>query len=179
MSIIKRLSVVWGSPESLDDAAFVEEINRVTDGVSPAILERAANYLISNYRGSKFPTPAQIVNAIRESAPPISPPEGPKYPEWSHEALATADRLIQSEIGRTAAREGWILSLHDYCRKHRCLPDNRDIRQLKAAAEGFNSAYSECCRGNGGTLGKSLRRFGDVFLAKREKYARMALGEDA
>lgn len=52
--------------------------------------------------------------------------------EWSPEAMAKADALIVSSTGATAAREGWIVGLWDFCRKNRRLPDDREVSRVRS-----------------------------------------------
>lgn len=100
----------------------------------------------------------------------------PKDLAWSQEAIAAANRLIQSEMGRQAAREGWITQLHDYCRGARSLPDASMVYRLQSAARKFETAYQEVAKGNGGTLSAALLRLGDTMLARRDELAAIASG---
>lgn len=178
-TIIDRLVVIWGSPESVDDPAYIAEIDKAVKGTSPALLEMAADWLIKNYRGARFPTPAQIVNALREVTPAPTVAEGERHVEWSPEAMAQARRLIQSEMGRKAAREGWILSLHDYCRKHGDLPPYTEIGDVIKSARGFDEAYASLSSMKESAFKKALINLGDSMLERRNKYAAIAMGGDA
>jgi hypothetical protein len=53
---------------------------------------------------------------------------------WSDERVEEADDLIQSDLGRQAAQEGWIIALHDYCRENRELPGVDRAAKIRASA---------------------------------------------
>lgn len=180
-SLLQRLVIIFGQPDSADPQVYLQEVAKLLSKYSETQLQAGCNHLLKTHRTRTFPTPAQIITAIEDHLASQSEktPIGPKHPEWQPAAKARADRLIQSEMGRKAAREGWILSLHDYCRKHNELPPYTEVSRLKEMARGFEEAYSACCRGDGGTFNDSLRAYGEKFLKKREKYALLALGDAA
>lgn len=117
--------------------------------------------------------------------------------EWAPEVIRKANKLIQSELGRRAAREGWITGLHDYCRKKGKLPSDdysgfaleAIVREMKKDAEvvnrtaagvGFkpiNPKFDKRQKLALVAIQGDLRKLGDDFLEKREKLAKIALGE--
>jgi hypothetical protein len=70
-------------------------------------------------------------------------------------------------MGKRAARDGWVLSLHDFCRKHGRLPQHHEVDKLKAAAKFFDEQYAIAVRGAAGPNSKALARLGDKMLARR------------
>ncbi len=178
-SLLSRLAVIYGAPDSEDPGAYLGEVAKLLGGYTEAELSKAGDILLSGHKGRMWPTPAQCVEACQAARgkPTSLPPEGPKYPEWSREARAAADRLIVSDMGRLAADDGWALALHDFCRQTRRLPNATEQHRLKRTSTAFDEAYAECCRGDGGVLGASLKRLGDAMLRRRESYAGMAHGE--
>jgi hypothetical protein len=90
--------------------------------------------------------------------------------------MAIADKLIVSDLGRLAADEGWVLALHDFCRHNHRLPNQTEQHRCKRAARDFDRSYADACRGAAGPLSASLKRLGDTFLSKRQKYHDMAYG---
>lgn len=99
------------------------------------------------------------------------------YPDWSPYAIDQADKLIQCDLGKEAAREGWIVGLHDYCRKNGRLPGRYDIGAMIESAEFV--AKTAAGAFPLGVMHKALQKLGDAFLEKRERLARLALGEEA
>lgn len=179
-SLLNRLAVIYGAPDSEDPGAYLGEVAKLLSGFSEAELSKAGDALLSSHRGRQWPTPAQCVEACqnaKEAGSTPRAPEGPRHPEWSREARAVADRLVVSDMGRIAADEGWALALHDFCRVARRLPNATEQHRLKRTAKAFDEAYAECCRGEGGLLGASLRNLGESMLQRRERYAGKAYGE--
>ena len=78
--------------------------------------------------------------------------------------------------GRRAADGGWVLSLHDFCRKQGRLPIGPEIPRLKASARGFDDAYRDAYLIKG-LLGVSVLALGRQMLARREALGRLARGE--
>lgn len=177
-SLLNRLAVIYGAPDSEDPGAYLNEVARLLAGFSEAELSKAGDALLSAHKSRSWPTPAQCVDACyaARGKPPSPVPEAPKYPEWSREAIAAANKLVMSDIGRQAADQGWILALHDFCRKERRLPNETEQHRIKRKSLQFNEAYAQCCRGEGGSLGASLRRLGDGMLKRRERLADMVYG---
>lgn len=175
--LLARLCVVYGQPDSPNPAAYLAEISHLIERgkYTNAELENAGDRVIANHRGRSFPTPGEIISACADTraAKSETVPETPVDPQWSNASFAIADRLIKTPMGRVAATEGWILSLHDFIRREHRLPEPREIGPIKARARGFDDAYAEVCRGGGGVCSAALKRLGDTFLDKRAKYARM------
>jgi len=96
---------------------------------------------------------------------------------WTTAAVATADRLIVCDLGRLAADEGWILSLHDFCRKNRALPNDRQVGDLRLAARRFDEAFA-LARSLKTKQGRALMELGATMLAGRDDCARIAYGEE-
>ncbi len=176
-SLLNRLAVIYGAPDSEDPGAYLNEVAKLLKGFSEVELLKAGDSLLSAHKGRSWPTPAQCVEACMASrGKTVHTPEGPKYPEWSREAISAANKLVMSDIGRQAADQGWILALHDFCRKERRLPNETEQHRIKRKSLQFNEAYAQCCRGEGGSLGASLKRLGDGMLKRRERLADMVYG---
>lgn len=93
---------------------------------------------------------------------------------WSDEAKMEANLLVQSSLGRLAAAQGWILGLHDFCRRHRRLPDpvkeSKAIAEMKANAKYFDDVFDTCSG--------ALRRTAEIMRAKRGKLRELVMQED-
>lgn len=66
--LTSRLAVIFGEPDSLDPAAYLAEIERLTSGYGDNVLADAADHVISTHRYRTWPTPAQCVHACHLTA---------------------------------------------------------------------------------------------------------------
>lgn len=178
--LVTRMCLMYGPPETHDDRAWFAEMDRMVKSYSDKELDAAAELVLRTHRGRGFPTVAQMLTACedaREQHIPKPRPD-PGYHEWSKERIAEANRLIASEMGRAAAREGWVFALHSFCRENRRLPKTQgEIGHCKSIGSRFDSAYRDCLSGSGGQFGTALARLGGSMLARREELARVAMGE--
>ena len=176
--LLQRLVNVFGAPQSEDPQGYIGEISALIEMFSPEEQNKAADIII---RTSKwFPKPQEVVAACIEAKELLAPKgpqdfEKPKHLDWTKEALMRADRMIQSEIGRTAADEGWILGLWDHYRKTGRQPTPREVLLAKEKASDFDADYraaitNDICR----VL--NLPRLGNAILARRERKTAIAHG---
>ena len=146
------------------------------------VLQRAAQRIIDTRTDRRFPLVAEIHkvctsiiydDGLKQQSLGVNPsPE--KQSVYSESREQWADTLVMGEMGRQAAREGWILTLHDYARQHARLPDPAGIGKLKAQATGFDEALGKC-RCGGFPLANHLRELGTSMLARRQKLTEMVL----
>lgn len=90
--------------------------------------------------------------------------------------LKLANDLMKTDLAREAARDGWILSLYDFAARNRRHPNEREIKELKAASKGMDEAYATCVKG-GWQQASELVAFGDAILSKREKLRAIVMGD--
>lgn len=180
MSVLcQRLAIVFGVPQSDDPGAYMAEIARLIRGYAEPEQQKAADYLIRDHKW--WPKPSEIAVACadaRETLQVANRTEDKKrqHLDWAGPALKTADQLIQSELGRRAADEGWALSLWDFCRKNMRLPTGSEISECKRYSREFDEAYARCVKG-GWTEAQKLKELGDLMLARRKQKAAWAYGE--
>jgi hypothetical protein len=178
--MLQRLVVMFGAPDHTDPKKFFEELSKLTDNFSEKELDKAADLVIREHKGRSFPAVSAVLDACgraREMLAPRQAFEPPKYPEWGPAAFAYAAGALKTEIGRQAAHEGWVLSLHQFLRENRRQPRSDEIHDLKVRARGFDEAYAQVCSGNGGSLSASLKNWGETMLERRNRYARIACDE--
>lgn len=65
-TLVKRLSVIYGEPDSHDPKAYIDEVTRLTDKYSQGVLGDASDLVISTHRYKTWPTPAQCVQACKQ-----------------------------------------------------------------------------------------------------------------
>jgi hypothetical protein len=170
-------------------AAFARELR----GFSTQVLVEAARDLILSRRKDQryFPQLSECNDACHKArkrmdlvakaqqikVPNYDPTKTDPYAPWRREM---ADRLIIGDMGRKAAKEGWILMLHDFIWVNQRLPKKEEIPALRAAVEGFDEAYSRCAAVVGWkgkdqvgelVLSGKLAQWGESIIARRAELA--------
>jgi hypothetical protein len=175
-SFVARMIDVFAAPQTENPKAYVDEMRKAIAGWDQATLDKAADRLVKTAKF--FPRPAEVIEVCEAiAASRVVPDTRPQHGDWTSDALRTASGLIRSDMGREAAKDGWITQLHDFCRQKRRLPKGFEIAKLKTEAKLFDDAYSTCCAGKGGTLTVALAKLGETFLERRNKLAAIANGE--
>jgi hypothetical protein len=174
-----RLIRMFGAAPSNDPQAYIGELLKLTRGYGTAELDKAADLLIRSHNPTHlkpWPTPADICTACADAREIIAPPNpvGQRDKTWTKDAIETADKLIASKLGQRAADEGWVLSLHDFCRKQRRLPDAGEVSNLIASARDFNGAYASLVDKH--ALQGKLKELGSSMLDKRARLGEAAYG---
>ncbi len=174
-----------GSSEA--EAGWLKSMVTELRGSSPQVLERAARHIVTTRKYRNFPLVAECRQACRDAADEIkfeqhiqTLPELRKSTgsDWSDDRKRFAAQLIQSAVGRQAAKDRpcWILRLRDFCRKEQRLPDAKEAEQLRREAGEFDIEYEKCKRGVAGPWSADLEKLGASMLARREKLCAMVLG---
>ena len=155
------------------------------------ILSRACREIIVT-RGKRqneqwMPTLAECIKACRDAQfivegeknkgrlPLGAGPLEKKFAVWSEERRRLADQLVMTEQGKRAAKEGWVLGLHNYIREHGEVPRTAaQENALRVSSQEFEEEYRKCLSGGFG-LAKTLAELGTKMLARREELAEMVL----
>jgi hypothetical protein len=182
-SLLDRLVVMYGKPETGDVPAYFAELSKMLVKYTDDELDRAGNAIVRTHRGRAFPTPSEIVTAcedVRAASAPARLPANSfeeKYPDWSKQAFAIADRMVAGELGKRAAKEGWILGLHEFCRKHRRMPSSFEVRMIQQDSE----FVTRCAAGavDMGYFHGPLQKLATAMVDRREKLAEKVLGKAA
>lgn len=117
-----------------------------------AVLTKAAQRIIDTRVDRRFPLVAECrkvcdeIDRFEKAAQPNPQAEIPKYAGLADWQTKLADDLIKCEMGRQAAREDWILSLHDFARKNGRLPTGSEIAKCKQGAREFDETYAQLIR---------------------------------
>lgn len=161
---------------------------RAMSNYSQAVIERSAQEIINTRTDRRFPLVSEVKKVCdkhaseeyrERNAKPLTDTAKVSQSQFSDWRVKLADDLIMCGLGKEAARDGWILSLHDFCRAQGRLPTGHEVGQCKAAAKGFDAAYEACLRGEGGVCNAALVKLGDSMLARREEYRARVLGREA
>lgn len=178
--LVARLCLMFGTPDTPNPQAWFAEMDRLVKSYSDDELNRAADFVLKTYRGKAFPSVAVMLSACEDARHEMAPARkidnSATYEAWSEARMAQADRMICCAMGRKAAEEGWIFSLHSFIRENQRLPGQHELGQVKLTAKRFEEAYQDCSEGRGGLAGASLRRLGDSMLERRAELARLAMG---
>jgi hypothetical protein len=140
------------------------------------VLAEAAQTIIATRTpkdGRFFPLPSECIelcNRIRAGrdlkllpAPTVKPGYESEFSEDRH---ALALDLCKSSIGRRAAADGWLGTLHAFCRRHMRPPTGAEVEACRSEAAVFAEALDACERGEGGTLSGPLARLGRSIAAR-------------
>lgn len=181
--MIARLLIVFGEPDTENVSGYLAEIAKSLAGYHETVQNEACDLIMKSYRGRQFPTPSICRKACEDVVEQRGQADQRKplpiaNPEWSGLTIARADRLIQSDLGRCAANEGWVLSLHDFCRKHGRLPVNHEVAGCRSSAKKFDEAYCDAQAING-PMGLSLIKLGNAMLVRRDALGRLADGDQS
>ena len=164
---------------------WLQSMSRNLRGYSADVLKYAAQKIIDTRTDRRFPLPSEckkICNEIAQREAAEKPQLGVDKklpPLHSDSRVKWADTLIDCPIGREAARDGWVLSLHDFARVNGKLPVGSEIAACKAGAKGFDEAFTLCARGEAGPLNKPLLGLGQAMLARRRELEVRLLGRAA
>lgn len=189
--------------EDVEDA-WVTSMVKFLAPYDDVVLGRAAEHILKTRDprkdGKWFPVPSEII-AICDTFKVVCAVEkdGVQVPllshgqrdssEWASWRGERADELIQAtEVGRVAAKQGWVGALWSFIRfgglKHDRwgrrttaqpdtprLPTADEVAALKAEAKVFDEALDRCERGEAGAHSKVLAELGRQIRARRDEKA--------
>jgi hypothetical protein len=173
-------------PKRLDDTdsgeAWVASWVRAFKNYQPWVLEAATVRIIEGRSERSHPIISDVKKVcheiIREDAE--SKPELRAAPPGPGDVYKLANELIQCEIGKRAAREGWVLTLRDFVVKHHRLPEGRiEIDRLLATRDKFLVNLNDCIQGLGGMFGHDLEKLGKSMARREYEIAQRVLGPNA
>lgn len=156
---------------------WLDSMARNLRGYSADVLKRAAQKIIDTRTDRRFPLPSECKKVCNEFAQQDAAEKPgmiadqklpPAFSDWR---VKLADDLIMCPMGREAAKDGWILALHDFARENGRLPAGGEISKVKAVRKGFDAAYYGVINGNGGFCSAALKKLGDHMIARRKALA--------
>lgn len=185
-----------------DEAAYLKTWMRYASadfgGHSADVYARAFKILRSTSKYKSMPSNAEIIDACKEAEKQINS-EKPQFIDTRTRSERTHDAkerialdLIRGEMGRTAAKEGWIGELFAFVRDNGHLPRTSDEinllidnqsrekgeaygRSRHGGAKGTDERYAACVRGEGGAFNDALERLGASMLERRKALAAVVL----
>ena len=169
---------------------MVEELG----GFSEEVLMRALRELIRRRKVEKTPLVSECIAACEEAKRWIDAEKksnslpmgvGPITDEMQwNERKRLADTLVKCDLGRRAAREGWLGAMHAYAVKNGRLPRENEFGAVKQQAREFDQAYADVVRGEYvaaktgevqkmNNLRPILEKLGSNMLSNRQDLERM------
>jgi hypothetical protein len=180
--VLSRLGNIW--PKKLDDDGVVEwfaEYESLLRNYEPWVLDAATTRIIGSKKTPGFPLPREVIDACEQVLADdrrvkprldVGPDKANPY--------KLASELIQCELGRRAAREGWVLTLRDFVARNGRLPQGDiEIKKLIKIRDQFQQNLIDCIDGNGGLLGGPLSKLGRTMARREYEIAQRVLGPDA
>lgn len=138
--VIRRFVTVFGEPKTDNSAAMVAEYERALHGTSPEVLHRAVDKLLRKTKFRVWPTIGECMDAVQAAASDINETAitrdraeqafDERYPEWSKEAFAIADRMVKCKLGKVALEQDWLLGLYEFIRKERRYPNGNEQKEI-------------------------------------------------
>lgn len=180
-------------PDEQTEAAWTASMVRFLAPYTPEVLAATAEHIIKTRDPSKqgmkwFPAPAEIIkiaDLLRRASDTRETPllthgerDKSQFAGWRTDL---ANELVgTSEIGKEAARNGWVKSLWDWCRKFGALPrSQREVSEVKGEAAQFDAHMRTLRAGEGGAFNGALLKLGESLLQRRKELEQRVLGEAA
>lgn len=150
----------------------------------PAVLAKAIAHMKRTRKDRRTPTVAECISACAEALRWINIEKGKQalpieeqkqtLSEYSQDRIKLANDLVMGSLGKQAAKEGWILSLHDFCRNKLRLPMSHEVDKCKKGAKEFDESYRLAVKG-GWPQAAALEQLGAKMLKKRQELSDMVL----
>lgn len=182
-----------------DDGREAIWLRTMLDLLSPYeddVLLEAANTIIRtrdpDKDGTMFPKPVECIAACDKakdlkrvrSTPLLESQDAirrraERNQAWSAERVEFATELCESTaIGRRAAKEGWVLQLHDFCRENMRLPTtDAEVDVLVRSSANFRNLVARLTEDTD-TLAQKFGIWGQSYLRKEEALADDVLSKE-
>ena len=145
MSIIDRFVAVFGEPRVPDPALFLVEYRRALVGLDAGVLDKVADVLIC--KSTFWPKPAEVLELASGILADRDRRAAASRPGTSlTRQMVIANRLIQCDLGRRAADDGWVRQLWDFCCAHGRLPGEYEIGKLIASSREHDALVADLAR---------------------------------
>ncbi len=152
--------------EEEQEKAWVGTMVKELGGFDSAVLDKAISEMVRT-RGRKkderrIPTVAECIDACLDARKwidgdknngrlPIDggDPLGREDRHCTAERLKLATDLMDTPLGKTAAKENWIGALWSFAKKHQRLPQPAEINAVKKTSEDTDKVFTGCVTGDG------------------------------
>jgi hypothetical protein len=170
-------------PDNADKTTIYGAYARALSHYGGEVLQRAADGMLATRSLRKFPLLAECLDACRGAQDEIAGEakrtnddrrQAAKSGDpWSQERVRLANGMISSGIGRQAAAEGWIISLHDFCREQARLPNKFEAEKVRSAALARKAERERREREFGGNP-RMIQAVAKAMEAKRARLSALA-----
>ena len=170
-------------PENADKTTIYGAYARALSQYDGEVLQRAADAMLAVRSQRKFPLLAECLDACRSAQNEIASEAKRENDDRrqaakssnpsSPERVKQAERMMNSDVGRRAAEEGWIVSLHDFCREQGRLPNKFEAEKVRAAALIRKAEREERERSFGGNP-RMIQAVAKAMEAKRAQLSALA-----
>lgn len=96
--LLQRLLVLYGPPESPDDAAFVEEYQDMLAGTEQHVLKMAGDFIRDTHARRGWPTPAEVKAAVAKAAGRFAAAREPILTEEDFEWVGPPDERYTAAL---------------------------------------------------------------------------------
>lgn len=144
--------------EEHQEKAWAETMVRELGGFSEAVIARASQEIIRTRKKPQTPLVSECIESCvsakrwmdanaNKGRLPIDGGGSSANLDWTADRLKLASELVNTHLGRQAAKEGWVGALWSFARKNSRLPQQgKEVDECKRDASGFDEAYSLCVR---------------------------------
>ena len=178
-------------PDGVDEAVILKAYRSELDRYTPDVLALGAEMMLKSRKHRNFPLPEECRRACIEAQNELaeqarrevenagkhSKDDGDPWAPWR---IKFANSLMNSDLGRQAALEDWIVHLHDWCRENRRLPDGfeagsvrRKGLEIKAERERLAAQAVKL------PTMRIVKACADARAKKHAQFAALAFGKDA
>lgn len=166
--------------------AWVKSMIAALRDFDGSLLQEVANDIIRTRKYRNFPLLSEILDKCDEiqerraarkreaMLPELRTPQGAD--EWTTERCKFAHDMKRSDLGKQAAREGWIVAFWHFCRRNLRAPDGREIDQCRRDSDGIDELYQQAMKGEAGPFSRQVAKFAGDILEKRMRWTDEALG---
>lgn len=164
------------------EEAWVSSWVRAFKNFEPWVLEAATIRIIEGRTERSHPIISDVkkvcYEVIREDAE--TKPKLPTEAKSVGDSYRLAAELIKGELGKRAAREGWVLTLRDFVVNNHRLPEGQlEINRLIGIRDKFLMNLNDCIEGRGGLFGAPLAKLGRSMVKREYEIAQRVLGPNA
>lgn len=171
------------------EIAWAETMVRELSGFADDVVHRAAREMVRSRKKPQTPMVSECIDACldakkwleaqRQSETLSVVHDGGvslQNRDWTAERLKLASDLMNTPIGKQAAKDGWVGALWSFARKNQRLPtQGKETEDCKQMAKGFDEAYAICVRSPHNPMMAALEKLGAEMLRRRHAIERRVL----
>ncbi len=137
------------------EKAWADTLVRELSGFSTEIIDRAGREMVRTRKKAQTPLVSECIEACLDARKwvesernagklPLDSGGSSRDRNWTEDRKRLADDLVMSPLGKQAAKEQWVKSLWNFCRRNSRLPQPNEIEGCKREQREFMEAYRQC-----------------------------------